>query len=223
MPKISSVMGGYSLEILLSLLHRATKCGGKMDEYEIWDFPLQFENDSDNVQFLFKSMKHLRSCKEALDCVRTHLERRIISVQKECIPLAFQDGVKHLPDEILMCIFEFGHQATSSTKFSFDVSHVCRRFRDIALVTPRLWARLHGNAKSAMPMRPELVELLKSRFKQEDVEAIVSIRSLNHFNHYYHERCVIEMASEYSHRWSYLQIDGAIPASPLFPTMPTLS
>ncbi|TDL16924.1 hypothetical protein BD410DRAFT_886411 [Rickenella mellea] len=168
-------------------------------------------------------MKHLRSCKEALDCVRTHLERRIISVQKECVPLAFEDGVKRLPDEILMCIFELGHQATSSTKFSFDVSHVCRRFRDVALATPQLWARLHGNSRSAMPMRQELVELLKSRFKQEDVEAIISIRSLSHFNHYYHERCVIDMASEYNHRWSYLQIDGGIPTSPLFPTMPTLS
>ncbi|TDL16926.1 hypothetical protein BD410DRAFT_588813 [Rickenella mellea] len=99
-----------------------------------------------------------------------HLEGRIITLQQKCKLLAFEDGVERLPDEILACIFEFGHQATDNNKFSFDMSHVCHHFREVALGASRLWARFHPD----MIHQEQLSASWNLKFKKIDIEVFMS-------------------------------------------------
>ncbi|TDL20816.1 hypothetical protein BD410DRAFT_804719 [Rickenella mellea] len=90
-------------------------------------------------------------------------------MQRQCRRLAFQEGIKRLPDEILVYIFEFGHRSTNYNDFALTVSRVCRRFRGVALTTPRLWTRLHVD-----PNCPDDFSRLEERFKDHGVDIWMS-------------------------------------------------
>ncbi len=54
--------------------------------------------------------------------------------------------IEELPDEILASIFEAGHSPSIASgypaQYPIAISHVCRRFRNVALGTPKLWTTL---------------------------------------------------------------------------------
>ncbi|TDL17715.1 hypothetical protein BD410DRAFT_794014 [Rickenella mellea] len=63
-------------------------------------------------------------------------------LETHCRTLALEAGIKRLPDEVLSMIFELGHLGATPCAFALRVSHVCRRFRGIALSTPCLWTKV---------------------------------------------------------------------------------
>lgn len=77
--------------------------------------------------------------------------------------------VRHIPCEILGEIFAFCVDVADGTKSTDDprespilMSHICSRWRDVALNTPRLWDNLvflfpNGFPKRAVPILRELV------------------------------------------------------------------
>ncbi|TDL21290.1 hypothetical protein BD410DRAFT_312282 [Rickenella mellea] len=80
----------------------------------------------------------------ALKELRDNLGKRMHVVRKAFARLVMENGVKTMPDEIISLIFEAGHYLTNGCKFSTLVSHVSRRFHQVALRTPLLWSRLSG-------------------------------------------------------------------------------
>lgn len=51
--------------------------------------------------------------------------------------------ISSLPNEILVEIFTIGHRSKPSTPFEVLVSHVSHHWREVALGTPKLWAKIH--------------------------------------------------------------------------------
>ncbi|TDL30138.1 hypothetical protein BD410DRAFT_780675 [Rickenella mellea] len=88
----------------------------------------------------------LRAHKAARDqlLLRLHQSDVIISfLQTSCNILALRRGVHALPNEALAKIFEAGYTADwEGSRFAVTVSHVCSRFRQIALRMPHLWSTL---------------------------------------------------------------------------------
>ncbi|TDL24390.1 hypothetical protein BD410DRAFT_827337 [Rickenella mellea] len=107
--------------------------------------------------------------------------------------LVFQDGLDRIPDEILACIFESGHDMVNHPFFSLNVSHVCRRFRDVALKTPLLWTRIHGNVN--------LIPTFLARSGKLDLDISFPYSSSQANDKYFN---VVKLHSD---RWSHLRLD----------------
>ncbi|TDL17480.1 hypothetical protein BD410DRAFT_549374 [Rickenella mellea] len=60
------------------------------------------------------------------------------------MPLILEHGIIHLPDELLALTLEMGHHLRYD-RFALSMSHVSRRFRQVALRTPLLWTRFSGD------------------------------------------------------------------------------
>ncbi|KAJ2919940.1 hypothetical protein MD484_g416, partial [Candolleomyces efflorescens] len=70
---------------------------------------------------------------------------------------AFLAPIRRLPPEVLQTIFIFclptdHNPSLAPREAPFLLSHICRRWRDVAFRTPRLWARLHIH----IPIYPEV-------------------------------------------------------------------
>lgn len=82
-----------------------------------------------------------------------YVMRLIGSLQTNCQPLVYQTGFSSLPDELLIQIFESSYlpselirtHYTTLTTFPVNLSHVCRRFRDVTLKTPSIWTALSNS------------------------------------------------------------------------------
>ncbi|TDL27149.1 hypothetical protein BD410DRAFT_800199 [Rickenella mellea] len=83
-----------------------------------------------------------KRCMKALNNARQNLGINIRALQRRCMPLVLEDGIKRLPDELLIRVFEMGHDMTEDAEFALRVSHVSRRFREASFKTPLLWTRL---------------------------------------------------------------------------------
>ncbi|TDL24389.1 hypothetical protein BD410DRAFT_119557 [Rickenella mellea] len=93
--------------------------------------------------------------------------------------------------------------------FSLNVSHVCRRFRNVALRTPHLWTRLDGNVN--------LSSTYLSRSGNLDLEIFFpySSSSWRDVGMYFN------IFKVHSDRWSHLRLD--YPPYDLFPRLETLA
>ncbi|TDL21170.1 hypothetical protein BD410DRAFT_868090 [Rickenella mellea] len=99
---------------------------------------------TDPLHFLCDALAALQDsmfCMKTLNKVRSLLEKKIRTIKRRCDPLALEDGMRRLPDELLARIFEIGHLSTRSCT-SLLVSHVSFRFRQVAIRTRLLWTRL---------------------------------------------------------------------------------
>lgn len=78
------------------------------------------------------------------------LEATIVDMKKRIHPLVHGMGLASIPDEILSEIFEYElelNDIVSTSKTTGTLSLVCRRFRRVALNTPRLWSRISKSDK----------------------------------------------------------------------------
>ncbi|TDL14689.1 hypothetical protein BD410DRAFT_902939 [Rickenella mellea] len=91
---------------------------------------------------LRQALDDAKICMAALNHVQGQLRRRIKSLQKACLPMTLDEGMKSLPGEVLAQIFESGHYMTDNRMFGKRVSHVCQYFRQVSLRTPLLWSRI---------------------------------------------------------------------------------
>ncbi|TDL26220.1 hypothetical protein BD410DRAFT_784290 [Rickenella mellea] len=100
---------------------------------------------------LVQSLKGLERSLDELDELRVQMRIRILGLETYCAPLLLTrqtmrtwEDLELMPDEILADIFQAGHDMDQHGhyRFALSVSQVSRRFRDVALNTPRLWTRL---------------------------------------------------------------------------------
>ncbi|TDL19588.1 hypothetical protein BD410DRAFT_841946 [Rickenella mellea] len=139
-----------ALNALLGVLERVKSNGGELDGEHVW-------LDADAPIGYFDVLKILKSYKETLLRLRKSLEKRIRPVQKACNELVLHTGIHAIPTEILSEIFLISRSdAHNMNKHSINISHVCHRFREVALQTAGLWTTLYAN----QPLR-ETLEFLK--------------------------------------------------------------
>ncbi|TDL22465.1 hypothetical protein BD410DRAFT_828541 [Rickenella mellea] len=139
------------LENLPNLLIRLQSHGFQGTGGEVWDEILLNTNEpgSDTMigtspDGLRRSLDEAKTCIAALYDVGDKLRRKIRSLRRAYIPLAHEIGMKGLPDEIILQIFEAGYLMTSGWTFTRTVSQVSHRFRQISLNMPLLWTRISG-------------------------------------------------------------------------------
>ncbi|TDL30171.1 hypothetical protein BD410DRAFT_54847 [Rickenella mellea] len=177
-------------------------------------------NDSDNAlsggmstgpdNFQETQLTVLRNSKAARNALRVVLEvqdEEISALEKECIPISISVGLHSLPDEVIREIFEYGTASAgefyAEKEFPFHASHVNRRFRSIALETPRIWTRL----SNLLPL-PQL-ETYIQRSKNADLSIFVD---MYHVLDHDHEKSLLseflKITTKHSRRWSYFQYDG---------------
>ncbi|TDL17716.1 hypothetical protein BD410DRAFT_538771 [Rickenella mellea] len=103
---------------------------------------LESLSDANDLTTMRHSLAESKKSLAAINVVRDRLMFRVHSLGTRCMPLVLEEGIKHLPDEILTLIFESGHYLSEDNSFALRVSRVCQRFRSVALETPLLWTRL---------------------------------------------------------------------------------
>ncbi|KAH8111944.1 hypothetical protein DFH11DRAFT_558800 [Phellopilus nigrolimitatus] len=75
-------------------------------------------------------------------------EENVTAIQTKLHPLVLQDGIDSLPDDVLSLVFEYFcadcvDDEYVRMKSPVILSHVSRRFRNLALRLPRLWANIN--------------------------------------------------------------------------------
>ncbi|TDL17485.1 hypothetical protein BD410DRAFT_901458 [Rickenella mellea] len=100
-------------------------------------------------------LRYLKLTGDALHVMLHSVDSGIHALQAPCVAIALQRGIHSIPDDILAHIFEVGYHSCDdqgsrdSHHFSVAVSHVSRRFRMVALRTPRIWTRLSNWMKTS--------------------------------------------------------------------------
>ncbi|TDL22562.1 hypothetical protein BD410DRAFT_828342 [Rickenella mellea] len=87
-----------------------------------------------------------RASRNAQQLILKVTENKIYRLQKETSAATLQRGIQSLPDDLVRVVFEAGfhlyeleHDCDS---YPMTLSHVNRRWRTIAMDTPRVWSRL---------------------------------------------------------------------------------
>ncbi|TDL19589.1 hypothetical protein BD410DRAFT_791976 [Rickenella mellea] len=128
-----------ALNALVLVLERVKSNGGDLEGEHIW-------LDADAPTGCLDVLKILKSHKETLLRLRKFLEKKIRPVQKACNELVLHSGIQSIPTEVLSEIFLISRaDAENSNEHSISVSHVSRRFREVALQTAGLWTTLYAN------------------------------------------------------------------------------
>ncbi|TDL21188.1 hypothetical protein BD410DRAFT_899020 [Rickenella mellea] len=140
-----------------------------------------------------------KRCMAVINEVKDRLGKKIRSLRKRAMPLVFEDGIKRLPDELLAKIFVFEHFSVEPLdNYALrSVSHVCHRFREVALHTPRSWTRLAARnpdaqiqtflSRSVGPYSNrwshlELCDLAPSIMRKRGVNTFPRLRYLHHWD-----------------------------------------
>ncbi|TDL21229.1 hypothetical protein BD410DRAFT_899047 [Rickenella mellea] len=145
---------------------------------------------------LLRSLSVAKLRMKALVEVQKHLGRMIRSLEKRSVPMAFEEGIKRLPDEILAQIFETGHKTTNGSGFAKRVSQVSRRFRHVAFQTPLLWTRISGTYTDS------LIETHTSRAGRMDLEIVIPPLTTAQII----TSAFLRSQTPYISRWSHLYI-----------------
>ena len=123
-------------------------------------------NDATTAQNAMDDLQNLKDATKHLDNLSKHVDKTVSSIESFVQPAIFHRGLASLPMEILMHIRLFLQEAldswdTNLCKFSHHPCTafplVCRRFRQLELNTPALWAYVSD------AMSPERLELHISR------------------------------------------------------------
>lgn len=128
------------------------------------------------------------------------LEATIVDMKKRIHPLVHGMGLASIPDEILSEIFEYElelNDIVSTSKTTGTLSLVCRRFRRVALKTPRLWSRISKYDK--MPYARACLERSKS------VGLSISLTFTNAYV-LTHELSLLAEVIRHSSRWEHLRV-----------------
>jgi hypothetical protein len=113
------------------------------------------------------TLRRLKESRAVLKNILDQWDDAIEHWQKSCNRQSLRLSIKSLPDDILAIIFEHAHDFLNDRNAPLAISHVNRRFRHVALSTPRLWSHLHDSATAA-----ELQEYL---FRSKSVDLSIYI------------------------------------------------
>lgn len=138
-------------------------------------------------------LKRLEELLDAVDCLKSSLERRITDFRQRKPNRSLMD----LPDELLVCIFEMTEPSLSQL---MGWSLVCKKTRRITISIPSLWAR--QGLSTLMP--PTTIDLIVTR-------------SGTHKHYLNVESPLVpnDSITKHCHRWSRMYFDEKFKVSDL--------
>ncbi|TDL17452.1 hypothetical protein BD410DRAFT_548776 [Rickenella mellea] len=145
------------------------------------------------------TLRYLKSSRDALRVILQVANDENHILRKKYLPLTLQRGIQSLPDDILRNTFEIGYETYDNEywdhTFPVALSHVNRRFRSIALSTPRIWTNLSNRIPSTQ------LETFISRSKAAELSIILDL-----VDPFEYKPCspetLIEITEGHSDRWS---------------------
>ncbi|KLO08308.1 hypothetical protein SCHPADRAFT_1001052 [Schizopora paradoxa] len=162
---------------------------------------------AENISQLFQDEKVLDNMLQILEemyssAIRLH--QSIASRSKPTI-LKLSKGIASLPNEVLMLIFGFAAPpgGRDSRRQAIWLSHVSRRFRNVALGTQSIWTTLDGYAPEE-----EFETFLARSGKDSDLHIVLHASLENDDVHNFVDRC-LPLAS----RWATLLVTSGIDES----------
>ncbi|TDL13813.1 hypothetical protein BD410DRAFT_361047 [Rickenella mellea] len=173
---------------------------------------LEIMDQNTRTSAQYESLLQLTSSRNALRALLDMSDRKIESLRKYT-SYFLGKGMKSLPDEVLSHVFEISYgencyntggyrwdrvwQLRDSRCFSVAVSSVSRRFRRVALDSPRIWCHLDNI------MNPDLLALFISRSRGALLHLHVAggnrKTSMDHF---------LELAATEAPRWATFSVDA---------------
>ncbi|TDL16658.1 hypothetical protein BD410DRAFT_831959 [Rickenella mellea] len=126
---------------------------------------------SENILRLLNPLRRLIRQKQLIDKLHAKLDTKIQSLRQECLPLLMEDGIRRIPNEILVNIFRIGHRSTRNYSFLISVTHVCRRFRSLALQESSLWTGI----KVTPRYNTDKILAFIDRSRQQDLDVTFTI------------------------------------------------
>ncbi|TDL17472.1 hypothetical protein BD410DRAFT_794306 [Rickenella mellea] len=160
------------------------------------------ENPSDDeLDAALATLKEFKALRNRLRPILGAAETAVEGLQEMCLPRIRMCGMNSLPDELIRRIFEvrYGPHHIPPPYFDMpmELSHVCRRFRSIALHTPRIWTKLCN----WQPYRQ--LEMYMERSKAADLSIYIFSSSSEGF----HSDLIPEflaLVTKHSKRWSFI-------------------
>ncbi|TDL21214.1 hypothetical protein BD410DRAFT_308329 [Rickenella mellea] len=149
---------------------------------------------SGHLSSFLNAIEEARVCMKALNEAQRRLGKRLRCLRRLSQPFVLEEGIKRLPNEVLAVIFEMAHylDGEGPVQFALCVSHVSRRFRNVALATPLLWTTIHDsfgeNQIREFISRSGRLDLNIKMPYSTDIE------------------CFLKVIKGTSHRWSSLSI-----------------
>lgn len=142
-------------------MSRLTLEPGPMLVFRPYSFKDKFQEEAGYLA-MKEALCRAKGARVVLGAMTRSLEGVIEQLQKDLRSLTPRHEFLKLPDELLAVIFEDAayesHEShATSVRCSIRISHVCKRFRVIALRTPGLWINVSDT------QTPELLDTLLSR------------------------------------------------------------
>ncbi|KAH8116537.1 hypothetical protein DFH11DRAFT_1217804 [Phellopilus nigrolimitatus] len=148
----------------------------------------------ENLMTRKATLRHVKDLRTTLNDLLVMSEKTINDLQADLQPLVLEHGMKSIPDDVLSLIFHHYVNLGRSTSGVNPViiSHVCRRFRSLALGLPELWATL--------PLGPDLdkFQVYLSRSRQSGLT--VNLRQKHCESH-------LQALAALSQRWTKFSTD----------------
>ncbi|KAH8106454.1 hypothetical protein DFH11DRAFT_1640177 [Phellopilus nigrolimitatus] len=137
----------HSLHALTDILSKIEDDGGCID-HRLWDNGLQSRlkkaKPSDNDDGLFydakTTLRKFKGMSDLLSTLSESLHRNVSVLESQIKPYVLYHGISRLSDDILSFIFELAHEVDPNS--STHLSMVNRRFRNLAIGSPRLWSKI---------------------------------------------------------------------------------
>ncbi|KLO13123.1 hypothetical protein SCHPADRAFT_940693 [Schizopora paradoxa] len=114
--------------------------------------------DAQRISNLKQHLKDFRDVQSALLSLSTTVQSSISVLERQFSEVFIRERYFQFPDDIFAIIFKSA--GFDDFRTAINISHVCRRFRTIALSTPQLWTRIY----------PKLHDRLGGMFIEDAIE-----------------------------------------------------
>ncbi|KLO07887.1 hypothetical protein SCHPADRAFT_932128 [Schizopora paradoxa] len=123
--------------------------------------PAQAADDNKAADRFSAALDTLHLADIALSAIQEHIRLQKETCERRLISLRARGGFSSLPDDVLSIVLEHAYEGENGiVSVSMKLSHVCHRFRQLALRIPTLWSRIWYR------MDINLVSLLWDRIKK---------------------------------------------------------
>ncbi|KAH8118774.1 hypothetical protein DFH11DRAFT_1569237 [Phellopilus nigrolimitatus] len=199
---------GHDVEIidklsqLLNSIYSASP--GKICSLDFSRLRKILELESNSCQSIRATISWIKDAQTSLKALSAILDNEIRQLESQHTRLVVRNGIESLPNEVLAIIAEYScyHDSRESVR----LSHICRRFRTLALDIPALWT-------SVSPT--DILDETKA-FLERSKFAGLHIRFSRKAGQVFHESFHHEFLAAilpHAHRWHsfslYLQYDAA--------------
>ncbi|KLO07889.1 hypothetical protein SCHPADRAFT_944895 [Schizopora paradoxa] len=108
--------------------------------------PSQTVDDKKSAARLSVALDSLQLAITALSTIQEHVLLQKETCERRLISLRARGGLSSLPDDVLSLVMEHAsEEGNSAAKVALRLSHICHRFRQIALRIPTLWSNIWGS------------------------------------------------------------------------------